>query len=235
MAEEKQIRVFSELQIWAHKHVIHFTAAFLLTGLVLAGGDTVKILGEIFGYPIASIFAPEYDAYSAGVQVARWIHRLSALGLAFIIVPFFIAEIFNAGRWEFWPECWSLGCFKQGVRKVVDYYLGRGHPEFGKYNLGQKCWVWLASIGMVIMYITGIILWFRESFSVTIWEYARLIHAIGFYLSIIFLAVHVYLATMIPEHRPMVTAIFRTGTASADFLRTHHPQWFEKLRKKEEM
>ncbi len=232
MAGERQLRVFSELQIWVHKHLIHFTAAFLLTGLILVGGETFRVLGEILGYPIAEIFAPEYDAYSAGVQVARWIHRLSALGLAFVLVPFFFVEIFRAAKWESWPECWSLECFKQGLRNMIDYYLGRGHPEFGKYNLGQKCWIWVASIGMVIMYITGIIMWFRDSFSVTVWEYAHLIHVIGFYLSIIFLAVHVYLATMIPEHRPMVTAMFRTGTVPEEFVKEHHPRWYEKVRRK---
>jgi len=226
---EREIRVFSELQIWMHKHLIHFAALFILTGMPLISFKYFGWIAWALGYFVYKLF-PGYTAYSAGVVVANWLHRLTAFILIWLIAAYVIGEIFRARRWEAWPECWTLGCLKKGIKDLVDYYMYKRNPGFGKYNLGQKLWIWGVVAGLIYMYITGTILWFRLADKETL-QLVLVLHDIGFYLAIIGLAVHVYLAVMLPEHRPMVTAMFRTGTLPESFVKHHHPKYYLKVRR----
>ncbi len=225
----ESVRAFSEAQIWAHKHLIHFTLFFFITGLPLISKDWFGWLAYIFGYPLSTIISG-YDPYSLGVQVARFIHRLSAVGLAMVLIPFFIKMLADLKKSEFMPECWSFSCFKKGVQDMIDYYIHRKPVKFPKYNLGQKGWIWTASIGMVIMYLTGIVMWFRDAFPASVWEAAHLLHDIGFFIAAIGLVIHVYAALLIPEHRPFVRAMFRTGRLTEEYVAEHHPSWYERAK-----
>ncbi len=222
------VRTFSEMQIWVHKHLIHFVAAFFLTGLPLISKDWFGWLAYLYSYPVSVVIGPVYDPYSLGMEIARLIHRLSAFGLALVLIPFFLGELGALRRMEIWPECWSWSCFKKGISDMVDFYIHKKPAVFPKYNLGQKGWIWTVLIGMIIMYITGIIMWFRGMFSPSIWGWAHLIHDIGFFIAAIGLIIHVYMAVLIPEHRPMVRAMFRTGRLTEEYVSKHLPKWLQK-------
>ncbi len=230
---EGMIRAFKESQMWVHMHLIHFVAAFIVSGLPLISRDWFGWIASAVGYPISEVLGGSYAPYSMGIQILRWIHRISAFGLALVLVPYILLEIFRITSWESWPECWSLGCLSRGIRELIDYYVHKRRVEFGKYNLGQKLWIWLAALGLIWMYSTGIVLWFRDWFDPGLWSLAHELHDIGFFLAVILLAVHVYLATMIPEHRPMLDAMFRTGYLPEEFVRDHHPRWYRKLKGEE--
>lgn len=231
--EVKEVEAFSENQIWAHKHLIHFMLAFIITGLPQISQDWFGWIAVLLGEPLTFLFGGTYDAYSLGIQIARWIHRLSAVGLTLVIIPFVIKELANIRKWEIWPECWSLKCLSDGIKQLNDYYLRKKHVEFGKYNVGQKFWTWLAAITLFFMGVSGFIMWFRGYFSADVWRLAHIIHDVGFYIFMIMLPIHVYLALLIPEHRPMVGAMFRTGKLPVDFVKEHHPKWFKKITGKE--
>ena len=231
--EVKEVEAFSETQIWFHKHLIHFMLAFIITGLPQIQKDWFGWIAILLGEPLNMVLGGTYDAYSLGIQIARWIHRLSAVGLTLVLIPFVVRELANFKKWEIWPECWSLKCFNDGVKQLIDYYLHKKHVEIGKYNLGQKFWTWLAAITLFFMGLSGFIMWFRGYFSADVWRIAHLIHDIGFYIFMIMLPVHAYLAVALPEHRPMVGAMFRTGTLPLEFVKEHHPKWYKKLFKKE--
>ena len=234
MAEEKLIKAFSEAQIWVHKHLIHFTAAFLITGLPLINGEWFGWIAELLGYPVSTILGNGFGAYSMGLQIARWIHRLSAVGLATVLIPYVVLQIFRAREWHIWPECWSISCLISGSKEMIDYYFRkRDAKNFGKYNMGQKAWAWVSALGLIWMYVTGIVLWFRDSFSPTTWEAAHLLHDAGFFIAAIGLAIHVYVVTLLPEHRPMIDAMFRTGYLPEWFVKKFHPKWYEKLKAEE--
>ncbi len=228
------VRAFSEAQIWAHKHLIHFVLFFFLTGLPLISKDWFGWLAYIYGYPLSTIIGPAYDPYSLGIQVARFIHRISALGLALVLIPFLFKMLGDLRKSEIWPECWSLSCFSKGIRDMIDYYVHKKHVTFPKYNLGQKGWIWTAAIGMIIMYVTGVVMWLRDLFSPAVWEWAHLIHDIGFFIAAIGLIIHVYMAVFIPEHRAFVRAMFRTGRLTEEYVEEHHPAWMEKIKQEQE-
>ncbi len=226
---DEEVEVFNEIQIWAHKHLIHFVLFFFLTGLPLISKDWFGWLAYLFGYPLTTIIGG-YDPYSLGIQVARFVHRLSAFGLALVLIPFLLKMLRDIKKLEIWPECWSFSCLKSGINDLIDYYIHKKPVKFSKYNLGQKGWAWTAIIGMIIMYITGIIMWFRGYFPVGAWEVARLLHDIGFFIAGIGLILHVYMAVLIPEHRPFVRAMFRTGRVPKKFVAEHLSKWYEKIK-----
>jgi len=226
----RMIRVFSELQMWIHIHLIHFAAAFIITGLPLISQDLFWWIAYGIGYPFYKAF-PGYTPISAGVLIANWVHRASAFILIFLIAIYVIAELFRIRKWEFGPVEWSFKALKEGFDSLLNYYLFKKHVKFGKYNLGQKLWIIGVVIGLIWMYITGTILWLQFGLSKEIIHNILILHDIGFYLAVIGLLVHVYLATGIPEHRPMVTAMFRTGSIPEAFAKDHHPLYYEKIRK----
>jgi len=230
MESNRFIRVFSEIQVWIHIHLIHFAAIFIITGLPLINQDLFWWITYGIGYPFYKAF-PGYTPISAGVLIANWIHRASAFILAPLIIIYVIAEIFRIKKWEFGPTEYSSKAFREGVKNLIDYYLFKRRVKFGKYNLGQKLWVIGVIIGLTWMYITGTILWFQFGLSKEIIHNILILHDIGFYLAIIGLLVHIYLAAGIPEHRPMVTAMFRTGSIPEEFAKEHHPLYYEKIRR----
>jgi len=92
---EGMIRAFKESQMWVHMHLIHFVAAFMVSGLPLISRDWFGWIATAFGYPIAELFGGSYSAYSLGIQILRWVHRISAFGLALVLVPYIVLEIFR--------------------------------------------------------------------------------------------------------------------------------------------
>lgn len=225
--EMKEVEAFAENQIWFHKHLIHFMAAFIITGLPQIWPEWFGWIAELLGYPL-NVVIPG-DPYSLGIAVARWIHRLAAVGLTLVLIPFVLKQLADIKKWEIWPECWSASCFNKGVKNLIDYYLHKKHVEVGKYNLGQKAWTWLAAITLFAMGVSGFVMWFRGFFGEEAWRWAHMIHDAGFFVFAIMLPVHVYLAVLIPEHKPMVSAMFRTGKLPLEFVKEHHPNWYKKL------
>jgi len=225
--EMREVEAMSESQIWFHKHLIHFMAAFIATGLPQIWPEQFGWIALILGYPLNVVVGG--DPYSVGIAVARWIHRLAAVGLVATMIPFAVKQLADIGKWEIWPECWSPSCFARGVRNLVDYYVHKRHVEVGKYNLGQKLWTWIAAITLVAMGWSGMVLWFRDSFDPSLWALAHTVHDIGFFIFMIMLPVHIYLAAVIPEHRPMVEAMFRTGKLPLEYVKKHHPKWYRKI------
>jgi len=232
IVEGRMVRVFSELQMWIHMHLIHFAAAFIITGLPLINQDLFWWIAYGIGYPFYKAF-PGYTPISAGILIANWVHRASAFILAPLLVIYAVAELFRIKRWEFGPTEFSLNALKNGINSLLDYYLFKKHVRFGKYNLGQKLWIIGVILGLIYMYITGTILWLQFGLPKEVLHNILILHDIGFYIAVIGLAVHIYLAAGIPEHKPMVTAMFRTGSIPEDFAREHHPLFYEKIKNEE--
>ncbi|ABM80896.1 formate dehydrogenase subunit gamma [Hyperthermus butylicus] len=242
MAGEREVKLFSELEIWVHKHVIHIAVVLIVTGLAISASTlpswirwTVDWIPYLLGTPAAKAAAllggspieQSYDAYSLGVQIARIIHRIAGVALIAFGIVWLIGELPRARQWQIWPE----GGLGEAIKNLMNYYLGKKPARFGKYNIGQKLWIIAVVVGSALLAITGIIMWFRTSFSLETETLAHQLHVWLAWLGIAGLIVHVYLTIGIPEHRPAVRAMFRTGTVPEEFVKEHHPLYYEKLKK----
>lgn len=239
----KEVRVFAELDMWAHKHMIHIALLLILTGLGVSAQKlpswakwTVDWIPYVLGTPAAwaaaalgvSPLEQTASAYSIGLQIARILHRIGGLMLIGIGLAWFLGELPRFREWQVWPKKKITVCIKD----LVHYYIGKEEVEMAKYNLGQKLWIYSVFIGAIVLAASGIVMWFRTDFSPTVVAYAHEIHVWFAWFAIAGLILHVYLAVGIPEHRPMARAMFRTGTAPLEYLVKHHRLFIKELEEK---
>lgn len=232
------IVAFTRLQRSFHNHLLHFMIFFIITGLPLLSIN-FSFLGSLFALPYEFVgsVANEFSTsgltdnarLALGLQVARIIHRITALLFVIMAVPFVIVELINIKSWAIWPEdSWSPMAFIEGNKALITNYVLLKHARFGKFNVGQKMFAWTMIATMTAITASGFVLMFRDFFSQDVQEFCRFIHAASFVVIGVFLIVHLYLS-LLPMNRPALNAMFGDGTLPMDFVKSHHEIWFEKL------
>jgi formate dehydrogenase gamma subunit len=232
------IIAFTRLQRSFHNHLLHFMIFFIITGLPLLSTN-FSFLGSLFAIPydfIGSVYTDlstsgltDNQRLAAGLQVARVIHRLTALLFLIMAVPFVIVHLINIRDWAIWPEkSWSPAAFIEGHKGLFVNYVLLGHARFGKFNVGQKLFAWTMIVAITAITASGFVLMFRDFFSQGIQELCRFVHAASFVVIGVFLIVHLYLS-LIPMNRQALNAMFGDGSLPMEYVKSHHPIWYEKL------
>jgi len=158
------------------------------------------------------------ERLAAGLQVARVIHRITALFFIIMAIPFVAVHLAHIRNWAIWPEkSWSPVAFFDGIKGLWINYISLGHARFGKFNVGQTA---ITASGFVLM--------FRDLFSQGTQEFCRFVHAASFVVIGVFLIVHLYLS-LLPMNRQALNAMFGDGRLPIDYVKSHHPIWYEKL------
>jgi len=238
--QEGYITAFSGLQRWFHKHIIHFMVVFIVTGLPVFSLK-FSFFASIFSTPydyinaagtgLAAIGGTGADRIAEGLQVARVIHRVTALFFILTAIPFALSMLLQIHKWKLWPEeSWHPAALIKGFGELWKTYVRFEHGRFGKFNTGQKLFAWLMITAMIVITGSGVVLMFREAFTVAVQEQARFLHAASFVLIALLLPVHLYLS-LIPMNRHGLRAIFRDGKMEVATVREHHPLWFEQLKR----
>ncbi len=239
---ETYIIAFNGLQRWFHKHIIHFMVIFIITGLPIFSTH-FSFLASFFCVPadfitstdpeLATVGLTSADQLARGLQVARVLHRFTALLFILTAIPFAFHMLINIRRWKLWPEeSWSPAALLKGFGELWKTYILFGHGRFGKFNTGQKLFAWSMIISVIAITGSGFMLLFRDAFPVAVQEQARLVHAAAFIMITLLLPVHIYLS-LIPMNRHGLRAIFRDGNIPVSTIREHHPIWYEQLKKDE--
>lgn len=104
--------------------------------------------------------------------------------------------------------------------------------QIGKYNAGQKILFWLIMASILVLLISGLMMW-RAYFAefVPIWalRLAILAHSVAGIGLILLIMGHIYLAIWV---RGSISGMV-TGYVSKAWARQHHDRWAEELRAKE--
>lgn len=193
------------------------------------------------------------DRYTAGARINHWITAgslilLALSGLAFFHPSlFFLTGLFGGGqsaraihpwigvvllisfaglfirfvRFNFWNRDDTLW-----MRRVGDVVNARDDrlPELGKYNAGQKLVFWSQTILILILFLSGLVIWDQYFFEYTTLQQKRiavLVHAIAALLAILVWIVHVYAAIWV---RGTVRAMTR-GSVTGGWAWRHHRKW----------
>lgn len=227
-----RIVAFSRIQIWFHKHIIHFMVLFTITGLPLLS-PAFRWLAWLFGMPLSAMFGVQSKAeiITLGIQASRVVHWGSGLFFTMTAIPFAIAMLVEENRWAIWPESVGLDAARDGLEQLKRRYLQYAEARMGKYNMGQKGLAWLVVIGVGTMIASGLLLMLRSSMPTGLMGFVRFMHDLFFILMAVALIVHVYLATH-PINRPGLKAMFGDGELEEEVVKQHHPLWWEKLDKK---
>lgn len=226
-----KIVAFTRMQIWFHKHIIHFMALFIITGLPLLS-PSFSWLAWIIGTPMSAMSGVQSHAatIALGVQAARVVHWVSALFFTITALPFAAIMLGNRGRWEIWPEAVGTKAVKDGLEQLRRRYILYVDATTGKYNIGQKGLAWMMIIGVSAMIVSGLALMLRGFLPGGVAGFARFVHDACFVTIFIGLIFHVYLASH-PVNRAGLTAMFGDGELEAEEVRHHHPLWWKKIGK----
>jgi len=234
----ESIIAFTRLQRSFHNHLLHFMVFFIITGLPLLS-TSFSFLGSLFAIPydfIGSVYTDlstsgltDNERLAAGLQVARIIHRLTALLFLIMAIPFVAVQLAHIRNWAIWPEnSWSPVAFFDGIKGLWVNYISLGHFRIGKFNVGQKLFAWTMIVAITAITASGFVLMFRDLFSQGTQEFCRFVHAASFVVIGVFLIVHLYLS-LLPMNRQALNAMFGDGRLPIDYVKSHHPIWYEKL------
>lgn len=197
------------------------------------------------------------ERYTAKERGNHWIVALcfilAALSGLALFHPslFFFSGLFGGGPWarilhpfigvvmflffcvtmvRFWKLNKMTDADRQWMKRIKDVIMNRDHnlPEVGKYNAGQKYMFWLMVISMLLLVVSGFVMWrpwFAHVFPIGINRIAVVVHALSAVALIIGIIVHVYAAIWV---KGTLRAMMR-GNVSAAWAKHHHPGWYREV------
>jgi formate dehydrogenase subunit gamma len=198
----------------------------------------------------------EVPRYSRSERVTHWVVALTfillaASGLAFFHPAFWpLTGLLGGGVWSrilhpfigvvmfvffgvmflrYWRDNVVRSYDREWQKRLPDILDNNDHdlPEIDKYNFGQKqlFWAWTAS--MVLLLVSGVVMW-REyfAFSVPLIRIAAVVHALAAFVMILGFVAHVYSAIL--WIRGSMRAMTR-GTVSHAWAKHHHPLWYRRV------
>jgi formate dehydrogenase subunit gamma len=117
---------------------------------------------------------------------------------------------------------------REWLDRVGEMMDGNDHnmPEQGKYNGGQKMMFWAMSVCMLLLFVSGIILWRAYfTFPVDLVRLGAVVHAAIAAIMIAMIFVHVYAALWV---RGTVRAMVY-GTVTRAWAKQHHRAWYRQV------
>jgi formate dehydrogenase subunit gamma len=200
----------------------------------------------------------DLQRYTASQRANHWVTGICFIllglsGLAFFHPAFYpLTQLFGGGTWArilhpyagvilgvsfvvMFIRFWSLNMLdesdKEWLSRIGEMIDGNDHnmPEQGKYNGGQKIVFWGSALCILILFISGLILWRSMfDFPVGLVRLAAVVHAVAAVLMIITIIVHVYAAIWT---RGTIRAMWY-GTVTRAWAKQHHRAWYRQVTRK---
>ncbi|MGJ7456947.1 formate dehydrogenase subunit gamma [Halomonas sp. MA07-2] len=190
---------------------LHWTVATLFIVLALTG------LNLLFGkFVFRSLFGDAFWAWM--ISTSKLLHNY--LGPLFgILLVVLLVRVLKHN----WPKRHDLEWFKQGGGMV-----GKGHPDAGFANGGEKAWFWLLATAGLVVVASGFVLDFPNyGQSRDTMQWANIIHAVGA-LGLTAVALgHIYIGTIGSEGS---LEGMTTGYVDVTWAKDHHNLWYEEVK-----
>jgi formate dehydrogenase subunit gamma len=168
---------------------------------------------EPFYYPLSQLFG--------GGVWTRILHPFFGVVMAISFgVEFFNYRNLNVMT----PSDWE---WLSHARELVDSD-DRQMPEAGKFNGGQKLLFWLLAACMVLLILSGIVIWrayFSFLFPVALIRFASVVHAVAATIMIALIIFHIYAGIWTKES---LNAMLY-GRVRRAWAKQHHPAWFREM------
>ena len=197
----------------------------------------------------------DLQRYTASQRANHWLTGICFIllglsGLAFFHPAFYpLTQLFGGGTWarilhpyigivlgvsfvimfiRFWALNFINDADREWLSRAGEMIEGNDHnmPEQGKYNAGQKIVFWGSALFILILLISGLILWRSMfDFPVVLVRLAAVVHAAAAVLMIITIVVHVYAAIWT---RGTIRAMWY-GTVTRAWAKQHHRAWYRQV------
>ena len=197
------------------KRVIHAIAAISFTILIPTG------LMIVFG---------SYLGGGTLIEYARHLHGIATVLFAISLVPMFLfwfvdmLPTFDDVKWLF----------------ILGGYLSKEIKEVpaGKFNAGQKMWFWIATLGGLLMILTGAIMYLQDFdygiakalglTQIDLLRASAIVHNVLAFVVMALFFTHIYMASI-----AIKGAIYSmiTGYKEHDEVKYLHSTWYKKLKK----
>jgi len=200
----------------------------------------------------------EIRRYDANERLNHWIVAilfilLTASGLAFFHPAFwFLSVLLGGGTWarilhpfigvlmfafffvmamRYWNDNKIQPYDREWGKRLSDVINNRDDnlPPIDKYNVGQKQLFWTMVVTMVLLIVSGIMMWrpyFAGAFAIPLIRIAAVVHMLSAFVLIVGIIVHVYAALF--WVRGSLRAMTR-GTVSRAWAKHHHPLWYRRM------
>ncbi|WP_300270746.1 formate dehydrogenase subunit gamma [Halomonas sp.] len=190
---------------------LHWTVATLFILLALSGLNL--LYGKHVFYPLLGA-----DAWGAMISASKLVHNylgpIFGILLVILLVKLFVHNL---------PKKHDLEWFAKGGGLV-----GKGHPDAGFANAGEKVWYWLLATAGLAVIISGFVLDFpnygqgRDTM-----QWANIVHGIGA-LGLTAVALgHIYIGTLGTEGS---LEGMTTGYVDETWAKEHHNLWYEEVK-----
>ncbi len=107
-----------------------------------------------------------------------------------------------------------------------------GVPPIGKYNPGQKLLFWVLVTTMLVLMVSGVVIWrayFSHFFGIELIRLSALLHAAAAFVLALSIIVHVYAAIWIKGS----FGAMMSGRVSRLWAKKHHELWYDEVTKNE--
>jgi formate dehydrogenase subunit gamma len=200
-------------------HVLRYNFKERITHWIAAGSYLYLLLtGLAFWSPWCFWLA----AMLGGGQVSRMLHAWMGLVFAACV----------AVMYAMWASHMHVDQNDKAWFKSINYYVQNKDekmPQAGRYNAGQKLLFWGFVICIVLLLLSGLVLWFPENIPWS-WRYLRyaavLVHASSALLTIGLFLLHVYMAVF--AERGALDSMVH-GDVPMTFVKRYHPAWYKEI------
>jgi formate dehydrogenase subunit gamma len=200
-------------------HVLRYNFKERITHWVAAGSYLYLLFtGLAFWSPwllwLAAVFG--------GGQISRMLHPFVGLVFAASVVVMY----------AMWAAHMHVDENDKRWFQSVNYYVQNEDekmPPAGRYNAGQKSLFWGFVVCMVLLLLSGFVLWEPQYFpwrSVVAMRIAILIHASSALLTIGLFLIHVYMGVF--AERGALDSMVH-GDVTMHFVKRYHPAWYEEI------
>jgi len=217
MQHERTFPRFTLAQRWEHAILLLSGLALLLTGLPQKYRE-FSISQDLLSTPDR-------------VELIRQIHHIAAVVLALEAVYHLGRIIYLMARRRLPGDLLPTWQDVHDAGQMLQYllFLRKDKPQFGKYNFEQKVTYWFLFFGILIMGISGFIIWFPVWFTQFlpggVVPAAKLAHSTESVVAAIFIVIwHVY-----HVHLERTNLSMFTGRLSEEEMRTFHEKEYKRL------
>jgi formate dehydrogenase subunit gamma len=116
-------------------------------------------------------------------------------------------------------------------REVKKYIENRDDemPPAGRFNPGQKQFYWAMFFGMILLLLSGVIMWIPEYMPGGLRPIAVIVHEIAALITIGAFIIHVYMGVSVV---PGGLRAIVHGHVSRGWAKAHHRLWYERIAEK---
>lgn len=214
---ERTFPRFTVAQRWEH-------AVLLLSGLVLLLTGLPQKYRE-FSISQDLLSTPER------VELIRQIHHIAAIALMLEVLYHLGRIVYLMAKRRLPGDLLPTWQDVRDAWRMLQYllFLRNDKPKFGRYNFEQKVTYWFIFFGVLIMGVSGLIIWFPIQFTRFlpggVVPAAKLAHSTEAVVIAIFIIVwHVY-----HVHVERMNLSMFTGRLSEEEMRTFHEKEYERL------